>query len=305
MTGGPSSLLAGRVAVVTGATSGIGRELARGIALRGAKTVVVGRGEERAAGVAREIAQSSGNPSVESVGVVDLALRSEVRRVSAVLLERYPRIDILVNNAGGYFQRREVTSEGLERTFALNVVAPFLLTSLVIPRLLDSAPARVVNVASAAHRSYTVDFADLQGSQHYAGYTAYGRSKLELILLTREFARRLHGRGLTFNAVHPGFVRSGFGQNNGGATAVVIRLLAFLFGKRAERGADTPLFVATDPSVGSVDGEYFSNRTVTRGSRASYDVESARRLYSICRELTDAPGVPEPPLPPVVGRSPT
>lgn len=293
--------LVGRRAVVTGATSGIGREVARGLAARGASVIVVGRGEPRAAAVAREIAQRTGNPAVDSVGVSDLALRTEVRRVAGILLDRYPRIHVLVNNAGAYYRRRELTAEGLERTFALNVVAPFLLTTLLAPRMVGSDPARVVNVASAAHQGYEVDFDDLQGARRYAGYAAYGRSKLALILLTREFAVRLRGTGVTVNAVHPGFVRSGFGQNNGGGTALALRILTRLFARSLVRGADTPLFVATDPSIAGVDGEYFSNRRVTRASPESYDMSTARRLYEVCRELTDAPDLPHPPAPPEIG----
>jgi retinol dehydrogenase 14 len=290
---GPS----GRVAVITGAASGIGREIALGLAARGATTVVVARGTDRAAAAAREIATATGCDRVESIGVTDLALMSDVRRLASELLDRYPRIHIVVNNAGAYFHRREVTSEGIERTFALNVLAPFLLTSLLAQRLVESAPARVVNIASAAHRGYSLDLSDLQGSQRYAGYRAYGRSKLELILLTREFARRLRGSGVTVNAVHPGFIRSGFGQNNGGGTAFGIRLLARLFARSLAEGADTPLWVATDPTVPGTTGEYFANRRVGGASRRSYDMASARELFQICQKLTGAPELAETPSP--------
>jgi retinol dehydrogenase 14 len=279
---------------VTGATSGIGVEIAKGLAGRGARTVVVGRGADRAAETAREIARVTGNPAVESVAVNDLALQSEVRSLAHTLLERYPRIAILVNNAGGYFRRRDVTSEGHERTFALNVVAPFLLTSLLAERMRASAPARVVNVASAAHRGYRVDFADLESTPRYAGYRAYGRSKLELILLTREFARRLAGTGVSVNAVHPGFVASGFGQNNGGATGRGFRILEALFAINVVRGAETPLFVACDPSAAPITGEYFARSRVAHASAASYDLRDARKLYEMLEKLTGAPALPEP-----------
>ncbi len=284
--------LRGRVAVVTGATSGIGREIARGLAQAGATTVVVGRGPERTAAAAAQLARETGNPDLEPMPVDDLALLSETRNVASRLLGRHDRIDILVNNAGAMFTRRERTTEGHERTFALNVLSPFLLTSLLAGRLIESAPARVVNVASAAHRGRSVDFSDLESAARYSGFGVYGRSKLELILLTRELARRLSRTGVTVNAVHPGFVRSGFGQNTPGATAIAIRGLARVFGRSPLRGAETPLFVAVDPSLEGVTGTYFSERTAQPGSRASQDPDDAERLYRVCRELTEAPDLP-------------
>jgi retinol dehydrogenase 14 len=285
-----------RIAVVTGATSGIGRQVAIGLAAKGATTVVVGRGEERARQAAREISAETGNLRVESIAVVDLAVRAEMRRVAEEVLRRYPKVHILVNNAGGYIAKREVTSDGLERTFALNVLAPFVLTSLLAGRMKDSAPARVVDVASAAHQGRLARLDDLQSSAKYSGFEVYGRSKLELILLTREFSRRLQGTGVSVNAVHPGFVHSGFGQNNRGGVALAIRVLGALFGRSERRGADTPVFVASDPSVAEVTGQYFANRRVKRGSEPSNDLTAAHRLFSLCAEIGGIPELPEPTL---------
>lgn len=289
--------MTGRVVVVTGATTGIGRLLAQRLAEHGATTVVVGRGDARATKIANEIARVSGNPRVEALGVSDLAVRAESHRVADELLRRYPAIHVLVNNAGGFFVRREVTSDGLERTFALNVLAPFILTSRLADRMGASAPARVVQIASAAHRAHHVDFRNLQGEHQYKGYRQYGRSKLELILLTREFGRRLAGRGVVVNAVHPGFVRSGFGLNNRGATAFGIRLASLLFGRSLVHGVDAPLFVATDPSVATITGAYFSGEHAVRGSAESNDMAMARRLYESCRALAEVPELPEPDSP--------
>ncbi len=275
----------GRVAVITGATGGIGRWVAQGLAALGATTVVVGRTEARAVATAGAISAETGNPDVYPLPVSDLALRVEVNRLASVLLERYPRIHLLVNNAGAYFHDREVTAEGLERTFALNVLAPFLLTSRLLPRLVESAPSRVVMIASTAHRGHDVDFGDLQLAHGYHGYRAYGRSKLELILLTREFARRLHDHPVTVNAVHPGFVASGFGQNNGGAMRFGFRLAELLFARNARRAARDVVSDATDPSLDRVTGAYFDKRTVVPGSHASQDMVAALRLYEACELL--------------------
>ena len=283
-----------RVAVVTGATSGIGRLLAERLAALGATTVVVGRGDARARATAEEIQRATGRASVESIGVQDLSVLAEMNGLADELLRRYPQIHLLVNNAGAFFSRRERTPDGLERTFALNVLAPFVLTSRLASRLEASAPSRVVQIASAAHRAHRVPFDDLQAERAYRGFEQYGRSKLELILETRELARRLQGSGVTVNAVHPGFIRSGFGQNNGGAVAFGIRFASYLFGRSLKHGVDTPLFVATDPSLGEVTGEYFSSERVVHGSPASRDPAAARRLYDLLSAIAGLSPLPEP-----------
>ena len=285
--------LSGRVAVVTGATSGIGREVALGLARQGATTVVVGRGEGRASAIAAEISRASGNPSVDSLRVDDLAVIAHARGLAGAVLERYPKVHILVNNAGGYFRRREVTTDGLERTFALNVLAPYVLTTLLSPRLTTSAPARVVNVASEAERSGRVDFDDLQSARtRYRGFRAYGSSKLELIWLTREFARRLGGTGVTVNAVHPGYVRSGFGLNNGGGTAAVMGFLSRLFARSVERGADTVIYAASAPELAAATGGYFYDRKPLAGTADSQDSAKAARLFGACAQLSGRPVTP-------------
>jgi len=284
----------GRTAVVTGGTSGIGLEVVRGLAALGAHTVIVGRGAQRVVRIADEVRQATGNPKVEGVGVDDLALRASWSTVAAELLHRLPAIHVLVHNAGAVYLRRETTTEGLERTFALNVLAPLALTAFLQERLRASSPARVVNVASAAHAGTSLDLDNLESTGNYRGYLAYGRSKLELILLTRELAFRFAGSGVTVNSLHPGFVRSGFGANNGGASAVAIQILSFLFGKSTRNGAKTPLWVATDPALEHVSGEYFAGGHVATGSRASRDLSSARRLYERCLPLTGAPDIPLP-----------
>jgi|SRR5271157_187049 len=286
-------MLAGRVAVVTGATSGIGREVALGLARQGATTVVVGRGEDRAARVAAEIAHATGNSRVEALRVDDLALRSDARELAATVLDRYAAVHILVNNAGAYFRRREVTAEGLERTFALNVLSPYILTTLLAPRLVVSAPSRVVNVASAAHEGAHADLTDLQHARRYSGFRVYGASKLELLWLTREFARRLNGKGVSVNAVHPGFVASGFGLNNKGGTAFAIRVLGRLFGRSVVRGADTPIYVASAPELDPTTDGYFADRKPRPGSKESHDLSKAHQLMEACARLSGVPALAE------------
>jgi retinol dehydrogenase 12 len=284
----------GRVVVVTGGTSGIGLETVRGIAARGAHVVLVGRGAARVLEIADEVRRSTGNPQVDGIGVGDLAVRSEWKGLAAELLQRYPTIHVLVNNAGVYYARRETTPEGIERTWALNVLAPLGLTTLLADRLRTSAPSRVVNIASAAHEGHTVPLEDLEESKNYHGFQAYGRSKLELILLSRELARRLAGSGVTVNALHPGFIRSGFGRNNGGGVALGIRFVALIGGKSVRSGAVTPIRVAGDADLESVTGEYFSRGKVASGSAASRDMGMAKRLYEACVPYLELPPIPEP-----------
>ncbi len=279
----------GRVAVVTGATSGIGRFVAAGLAARKFTVIVVGRGEGRSVQAAAEISRATGNANVFPLGVTDLALKSEVRRIAAVLLDKHPRIHVLVNNAGAYLHRRETTGEGLERTFALNVVAPYLLTSLLETRLEESSPSRVVQVVSEAHRGQSLDFSDLQCARHYRGFRAYGRSKLALLLLTREFAHRFHGKGVTFNAVHPGVVGSGFAKNNGGVVGYGVWALTHLFGTRPRRAAETVVRVAVDPEFADRSGVYVLRRGVRPGSPASQDMVSALRLFEAVADLARQP----------------
>jgi NAD(P)-dependent dehydrogenase (short-subunit alcohol dehydrogenase family) len=283
-----------QVAVVTGATQGIGKAVARSLARSGFRTVVVGRGVDRIEHTAREIASETGNPEVDPIAVVDLAERAEVRRLSEALRARYPAVHLLVNNAGAIFFERLVTSDGLERTFALNVLAPFALTSGLLDRLRAGAPSRVVDVSSAAHLGQHVDFSDLQSIRGYRGFTAYGRSKLELILLTREFARRLAGSGVVVNAVHPGFIRSGFGNNNPGGAGWGVRVGKFLFARSLGYGMRNVMYVATDPAAGTVSGEYFSRERVARTSPDAADMASALRLFEVCQGLAGSEALAAP-----------
>ncbi|MCI4346589.1 MAG: SDR family NAD(P)-dependent oxidoreductase [Thermoplasmata archaeon] len=264
----------------------MGLELARTLAQHGARLLIVGRDERRTSAAVDLIRTASGSRAIESVVVEDLALISGVRRAAASIGKTANSVHLLVNNAGALFAQRRETREGLERTFALNVLAPYLLTTLLAPSLVAGTPSRVVNVSSAAHRHQRVPWEDLGGARRYGGYTAYGRSKLELLLLTHEFSRRFAGTGVTVNAFHPGFVRTGFGQNNTGLTRVMFRALTRGFGISPARGARTGVYLATAPEVAQVSGEYFVRSRARRSSSASYDPAGERRLFDRCAELT-------------------
>jgi retinol dehydrogenase-14 len=271
--------MTGRTALVTGATGGIGKATALGLAARGAHLAITGRDPGRAEAAAREIRAAAGGPV--DVFVADLSAQSEVRRLAAEVLQRLPRLDVLVNNVGGYWNTRRVTADGLEHTFAVNHLAPFLLTNLLLDRLKATAPARVVTVSSNAHTGGRIDFDDLQGERSYSGARAYNQSKLANVLFTYELARRLHGTSATANALHPGVVRTSFGAED---PAGVQRLLVPLirpFMKSPAQGAATSIHVASAPELGEVTGRYFANSTPKRSSARSYDQEVAARLWRV------------------------
>jgi NAD(P)-dependent dehydrogenase (short-subunit alcohol dehydrogenase family) len=280
--------LHGRVFVVTGATSGIGRETARELAARGATLALVIRDRARGEALRREI-----GGDVHLV-VADLASMAEVSRAATELCGRFPAIHVLVNNAGAIFGDRELTADGFERTFALNHLAYFLLTSLLGEPLRRAAPSRVVNVSSAAHQMGKIRFDDLQLARGYSPFRAYAQSKLANILFTRELARRLEGTGVTANCLHPGTIGSNFGQSGSKAFAFLARLgRPLLAGPR--KGARTTLYLATSPEVERVTGEYFVRCRVARPSRAARDPETARRLWeaseALCQAALEARGV--------------
>lgn len=267
------------VAVVTGATSGIGAVVARSLAQDGDLVVAVGRDPARLERTMSELRTVATGPTPEG-HLADLSLASAVAALGARIRSDHPRIGLLVNVAGGVFLRRQSTAEGHELTWALNVRAPFLLTQALLPALLASeGGARVVMVASAAHRGHRLDLEDPEGRRAYRGWRAYGRSKLALILLTRALARRTPRERVAFFAVHPGFVRSRFGKNNAGAFALGIGV-AMVLAISPERGARTVLTAARQPELTAASGAYLSRSRVTAPSRAAQDDPMAERLYA-------------------------
>jgi retinol dehydrogenase 14 len=255
--------MAGRTVLVTGGSGGIGRATAVGLARLGAHLVITGRERERSEGAAHEI-RAAGGGQVD-VFVADLSSRSEVRRLADAVLRSLSRIDVLVNNAGGYWNTRHVTADGLERAFALNHLAPFLLTNLLLDRLKQSAPARVVTVSSSAHRTGRIDFTDLQGARSYSGGRAYSQSKLANVLFTYELARRLQATSVTANTLHPGVVRTSFGAEDPSGVQRVFTPLVRPFMKAPAQGAATSIHLASAPDLEQVTGLYFADSKLLRG----------------------------------------
>jgi NAD(P)-dependent dehydrogenase (short-subunit alcohol dehydrogenase family) len=274
----------GKVCLVTGATSGIGAVTAHALARQGATVVVVARQAERGTATVRHIMQQTGQANVALL-LADLSAQAQVRQLAAAFQRRFDRLDVLLNNAGALFTKRLLSADGLEMTLALNHLGYFLLTHLLLDTLKASAPARIVNVASNAHHQGQINFADLQGEHRYGGWRAYCQSKLANILFTYELARRLHGTDVTANAVHPGFVATGFGHNNQGVLARLIRL-AQLTALSPEQGAETLIYLASSSEVAGVTGKYFVKKRPVQSSRASYNQAVAQRLWHISAQLT-------------------
>lgn len=279
--------MAGKTVVVTGGTSGIGLATALGLAALGANLAITGRDRQRTHDAAREV-REAGVGRVD-VFVADLSSQAEVRRVADELHQRLPRIDVLVNNVGGYWNTRHVTADGLEHTFALNHLAPFLLTNLLLDRLQEVDRARVVTVASNAQAMGRIDFDDLQGEAQYSGARAYNQSKLANVLFAYELARRLSGSTVTSNALHPGVVRTAFGAEDPGRAQRLFVPVVRPFLKSPARGAATSIHVASAAELAQVTGRYFANSKAKRSSTRSYDENVAARLWQVSADLVGLP----------------
>ncbi|MGA2972804.1 MAG: SDR family oxidoreductase [Candidatus Bathyarchaeia archaeon] len=277
-------LLQGRVCLITGANSGIGKATALGLARLGATVVLASRDSERGDIARRDIIRETENPEV-SVGKVDLASLESIRSFAKNFNGKFPHLHVLVNNAGIYESRRIVTVDGFESTFAINHLAHFLLTNLLLESLKASAPSRIVNVTSEAQRAGHVNFDDLQGERKYSGMKSYPQSKLANVLFTYELARRLKGTEVTANCVHPGTVRTNFGRNSGGFMALAVKIFA-PFMLSPEDGAKTVVWLASSPEVEHVTGKYFQKQAERKSTKESYDLNVARRLWEVSSELT-------------------
>ena len=279
--------MSGKTCVVTGGTGGIGWVTARELAARGARVLVVGRSPARGAEAVTAIQRVVPGACVEFLAA-DLSSQAELRSLAAAILERHDRLDVLVNNAGGLFGRRVLSADGIERTFALNHLSYFLLTALLLPALRAAAPARIVNVASEAHRGVTLELANLQGERRYNRWLQYKRSKLENLLFTYRLARGLEGTGVTANALHPGFVATDIGSRHGFIPGILWRI-----GKLAaippEEGARTSVYLAISPDVAGVSGKYFVKSAIATSSPASLDEAMGERLWRISERYVNLP----------------
>jgi retinol dehydrogenase-14 len=276
--------MAGKTVLVTGATGGIGKATAMGLAAMGARVAITGRDLKRVEAAAVDIRGATGNAGVGAFGA-DMSSQAEVRRLAREVLDACPRLDVLINNVGGFWATRHVTADGLEHTFAVNHLAAFLLTDLLLDRLKASAPARVVTVSSGAQSMGRIDWEDLQGESKYSGQEAYNQSKLASVMFTYELARRLECTGVTATVLHPGVVSTGFGAED---PSLIFKLLVPLwrpFMKTPEQGAATSIYLASSPKVDGVTGTYFSNRIPQTSNEASYDRDAATRLWRISAAL--------------------
>ena len=275
--------MGGKVALVTGGTSGIGKATAMALAAMGADVVVVGRDRERGERAAEEIrAQTGGRVDL---ALADLSSQAEVRNLAEEFRRRYDRLDVLVNNAGLVQSTRTETVDGLESTFATNHLAPFLLTNLLLDVLKGSAPSRIVTVSSEAERWGNIDFNDLQSKKRYRGFPVYGMTKLANIMFTYELAERLEGTGVTATCMHPGAVNTRFGTNNTGPMTILFRLFKPLM-RTPEQGADTVIWLASSPEVEGASGRYYVDRKPVEPKKIANDPDARRRLWKESERLT-------------------
>ncbi len=265
----------GKTILVTGATDGIGKQTALELARMGAAVIVHGRTAVKAQAARDELAETSGNSQIEYVSA-DLSSLAEVRALAEAVNNSHSRLDALINNAGVMIRKRTLTTDGLEATFSINHLSHFLLTNLLLDRLKASAPSRVITVSSTLHRSGKLDFDNLQGEKHYDGRAAYCLSKLANVMFSHELAARLAGTGVTSNSLHPGVIAT--------------KLLNVSFGDgggdSVERGAETPVYLATSPEVGGITGGYFVRKQIAESAPAAHDSALRQRLWQISEQLT-------------------
>lgn len=279
----------GKTCLVTGATSGIGKEIASGLAGMGATVVLTGRSKEKCEAALQEIRAKTSDARVSCL-VADLSSQASVRQLAKEYADTHRRLDVLVNNAGAFLAKRATTVDGMEYTLAVNHLAPFLLTGLLIDIIRASSPARIITTSSVAHRGARIDFDDIQFEKKpYSGIRAYGQSKLANVLFTKELARRLEGSGVTANCFHPGAVRTNLLQGNPWHYRLIWNAAGSFF-LSAEKGADTAVYLASSPDVEGVTGKYFVKREQAEPSAEADDREAAARLWEVSERLTGLAG---------------
>jgi NAD(P)-dependent dehydrogenase (short-subunit alcohol dehydrogenase family) len=281
-----TSSLQGKICLVTGANSGIGKATALGLAQMGATVVMVCRDRARGEQARSEITTKSRNNAVDLLQA-DLSSQQSIRQLVENFQHHYTQLHVLINNAGAAFPGRRETVDGVEMTFAVNYLAPFLLTNLLLDRLTASAPARIVNVSSNSHEAGYIQMDDLQEEQHYRSMRVYGQAKLAVVLYTYELARRLQGTGVTANCLHPGFVATHFGQRDVGPAFRLLVKVIGSFGTSPEKGAKTSIYLACSPEVGGVTGKYFVKSIPRRSAAISYDESLQRQLWEQSAKLVN------------------
>ena len=274
----------GKTCVITGANTGIGKAAATVLAALGAHIVMVCRNRERGEAARVEIeraAQKGGAGGGAELRIADLSVQAEVRTVAQSILDAHPRVDVLINNAGVALKQREVTVDGIERTFAVNYLAYFMLSNLLLPSLLGAAPSRIINVASAAHEGGKLDFGNLQGERSYRNVPMYAASKLEDVMFTYALARRLDGKGITVNSLHPGVVATEIWRQ-----VPILNMLSSWFMLSPEKGARTTVYLAASAEVAGVTGKYFAKCEPAKTTPLSHDEALQEKLWNVSVDLT-------------------
>ena len=279
-----SDILKGKIIIITGANSGIGKATAMGLAKLGGTVVMLCRDQSRGEAARSEIISESGNESVDLL-IADLSSQQSIHQFVNDFKKKYSKLHVLINNAGVNPTKRQETVDGLELTFAVNVLAPFLLTNLLLDVLKDTAPSRVINVASGI-QSKSIKFDDLQFKKRYIHWRAYSHSKTALVLITYEFARRLNGMGVTVNCLHPGGVKTNITRDYRGITKFFAKLF-FSFASSPDKGAETSIYLVSSPDVENVSGKYFINKKEAESKKITYDVSIAKRFWEACIKLTN------------------
>ncbi len=268
--------LSGKICCITGGTSGIGKETALALARMGATIILPARNLELAATVKKEIMDKTGNANID-IMPCDLVLFDSIRSFAKMFLAKYDRLHILVNNAGIMEPTRQISRDGIERTFAVNHLAPFLLTNLLLETIKQSAPARIVNVSSDGYKSGTINFDDIEGKQQYSGFRVYAQSKLANILFTQKLSSMLIGTGVTVNALHPGMTAT----NLLNLLPPFVRPLAKMFMLTPAQGAETTVYLASSPEAAMTTGKYFIKKKIAPLSAKAQNADSADRLWSV------------------------